>query len=99
MNCWLIALLLLSMTPPPPPSLYILGWASPFPVQIEQVRVTGGALAQVLTSNDGLSGTIAASSSRACVTIAAEGVTTTGAGVRFVRQWDAGCYRVWLPVA
>ena len=80
-------------------SLYVLGWASPLPVQIERVSVTGGALTQVLTAGDGLSGTIAASAERDCVTVTAEGTTTTGAGVRFVRSWEAGCWRVWLPVS
>lgn len=90
-----ILLTLASLTPAhAQPSLYVLGWASPLPVQIARVQVTGGALVQVLTSGDGLSGTIAASAERDCLTVAAEGTTTTGAGVRFVRSWDAGCERV-----
>jgi hypothetical protein len=79
------------------PTLYVLGWSSPLPAQIERVAVTGGALVQVLTVNDGLSGTIAASAERACVTITAEGHTTSGILVRFARSWDAGCDRLWLP--
>lgn len=79
------------------PSLYVLGWQSPLPVQIERVEVTGGSLVQVLASGDGLSGTIAAASDRECLTIVAEGMTTTGAGVRLVRSWDAGCVRLYFP--
>lgn len=95
-----ILLLLASLTPAhAQPSLFVLGWASPLPVQIERVQVTGGALVQVLASGDGMSGTIAASAERACVTIIAEGMTTTGVGVRFVHAWDVGCWRVWVPFA
>lgn len=97
MRLLLAILLALSLLPAhAQPTLYVLGWYSPLPVRIARVEVTGGALVQVLTSGDGMSGTIAASSDRACVTITAEGRTTTGAGVRFVRAWDAGCDRVWL---
>ena len=81
------------------PTLYVMGWVSALPVQLERVEVRSGALVQVLTSGDGLSGTIAATSERECVTIIAEGLTTTGAGVRFVRSWEDGCARLWLPVA
>lgn len=99
MRLLLIILLLLASLVPAhaQPSLYVLGWTSPLPIQIERVSVAGGALVQVLTSGDGLSGTIAASAERDCVTVTAEGQTTTGAGVRFVRTWDAGCWRVWVP--
>lgn len=93
-----ILLTLASLTPArAQPNLYVFGWVSPLPVQIERVSVTGGALVQVLTAGDGQSGTIAASSERDCLTIAAEGVTTTGAGVRFVHSWDVGCVRLWVP--
>ena len=80
------------------PSLYVVGWGSALPVRIERIEVRGGALVQVLTAGDGLSGTIAASAERECVTVTVDGVTTTGAGVRIVRTWDAGCERIFLPL-
>lgn len=79
------------------PALYVLGWISPYPVQVSRIEVRGGALVQVLSAGDGLSGTIAASAERDCLTITADGLTTTGAGVRFVRSWESGCERLWLP--
>lgn len=97
-RAFIVLLALASLAPArAQPSLYILGWVSPLPIRIARVEVTGGALMQVLSSGDGLSGTIAASADKACLTIAAEGVTTTGAGVRFLRSWDAECERTWLP--
>jgi hypothetical protein len=45
-----------------------------------------------------MTGTIAATADRACLTIAAEGQTTTGIAVRFVRTWDAECPRLYAPL-
>lgn len=79
-------------------TLYVLGWSSPQPVQIERVTVTGGALVQVLSASDGISGTIAATAPRACLVIVAEGRTVAGAGVRLSRAWADACDRLYLPV-
>jgi|SRR5262245_28118773 len=91
------ALLLILATLTPQRTLYAMPWYSPLPVQLSRVEVTGGSLVQVLASSDGLSGTIAATAPRACLSIAAEGQTTAGVAVRFSRSWEEGCGRVWLP--
>lgn len=94
----LAALLLTHSQAQPQTNLYVLGWSSAFPVQISRVEVRSGALVQVLMDGSHTSGTIAAESGRACVTIEAWGETSTGALVHFARAWDAECERVWVPL-
>lgn len=96
MNFWRYAIGLVLALQLAQQNLYILGWSSPLPVQLTRVETTG-SLIQVITSGDNQSGTIAVLAPRACVSIAAEGQTTAGIRVRFVRSWLEECDRVWAP--
>jgi len=94
-----LPLLLCAAAPTQARTLYVLGWASALPVELTKVEVRGGALVEVWEDSAGTSGVIGASAPLECLTIEAEGQTTTGVAVVFARFWDAGCEQVWLPIA
>lgn len=83
----------------PAKTLYILEWHSAQPIAPETLTatVTGGTLIAAVTVEDGTAGWVEADAPLACLTIEARAQTTAGIAVRFVRGWDAGCLRVWLP--
>jgi hypothetical protein len=83
-------------------TLYQLQWESQIPLDVATISVdvvgSNARIVSTINTQDATTGWVMIDADKACVAVTMKANTVTGVSVTVSRQWDADCYRTYLPI-